>query len=113
MSKDTRKKKLDFFDVGSRALSAMSDYRSLYACPICQRLFDVSAIDSGELTLEDSPPRSMGGKPIALTCKGCNSRPVIRSTQPSTVGRNLLTRSGDWLGRVETLEERPGFQRLV
>jgi hypothetical protein len=73
MSKDMRKKKLEFFKVGSMALSAMSDYQDVYACPICQFLFDVSAVDSGALTLEDSPLRSLGGRPIALTCNVCNS----------------------------------------
>jgi hypothetical protein len=68
-----RQRKLQFFEVGSQALSSVSEYRGAYACPICQHGFDVSAIDSGALTLEDAPPRSLGGRPIALTTSVKNS----------------------------------------
>jgi hypothetical protein len=47
-----------------------------YICPICLNQFSKSnlKIDSDNmLTLEDSPPDSLGGKKVALTCKACNS----------------------------------------
>ena len=28
---------------------------------------------SGTLTFEDAPPKSYGGKPVALTCRPCNN----------------------------------------
>jgi hypothetical protein len=39
----------------------------------------VLLLEDPPLSLEDVPPRSVGGKPIALTCKGCNNAagPVI------------------------------------
>lgn len=45
-----------------------------YFCPICAQGFDRSGLTNGELTLEHSPPTAVGGKPIALTCRSCNSR---------------------------------------
>jgi len=47
-----------------------------YICPICLNQFsekDIKADSKNMLTLEDSPPDSLGGKKIALTCKECNS----------------------------------------
>lgn len=45
-----------------------------YICPICTRPFTSEALIDNTLTLEDAPPKSYGGKPIALTCKGCNNQ---------------------------------------
>ena len=41
-----------------------------YICPLCLRTY---AIGNTELTLEHVPPESVGGKPILITCKACNS----------------------------------------
>ena len=41
-----------------------------YICPLCLKAY---AIGSTELTLEHVPPESVGGKPILITCKACNS----------------------------------------
>jgi len=47
---------------------------AVYLCPICgQGYFEKSAI-SGELTLEDVPPKAIGGKGLLLTCRDCNSK---------------------------------------
>jgi hypothetical protein len=62
------------FMKGAAAYQAWSGRsESLYACPICQRELPEAALGSGDLTLEDVPPKSRGGGPIALTCKACNS----------------------------------------
>ena len=48
-----------------------------YICPICLNPFSKTnlKLDSDNmLTLEDSPPDSLGGKKVALTCKDCNSK---------------------------------------
>lgn len=48
-----------------------------YICPVCLNQFsesDLTADSKNMLTLEDSPPDSLGGKKVALTCKECNSR---------------------------------------
>jgi len=41
-----------------------------YICPLCLQAY---AIGNKELTLEHVPPVSVGGKPILVTCKACNS----------------------------------------
>lgn len=46
----------------------------LYLCPICKREFTEEAAANGQLTLEDVPPRNIGGKGLLLTCKDCNSK---------------------------------------
>ena len=46
----------------------------LYLCPICKGEFTEEAAVNGELTLEDVPPRNIGGKGLLLTCKECNSK---------------------------------------
>lgn len=41
-----------------------------YICPLCLHAY---AIGNTELTIEHVPPESVGGKPILITCKACNS----------------------------------------
>ncbi|MBS1556719.1 MAG: hypothetical protein JSU09_17505 [Bacteroidetes bacterium] len=53
------------------------DFKNGYICPLCFDTFLQKDLDSrleNFLTLEDIPPKSLGGKPLALTCKKCNSR---------------------------------------
>ncbi len=46
----------------------------LYICPIClTRYSTVEEHPDNPLTLEDAPPKSLGGKPVVLTCKKCNN----------------------------------------
>ena len=52
------------------------DFSNGYLCPLCFNIFFEKDLDSNLknfLTLEDIPPKSLGGKPRALTCKDCNS----------------------------------------
>lgn len=46
-----------------------------YICPLCLKTFDLEGLSniSEVLTLEDVPPKSLGGNPILITCKKCNS----------------------------------------
>src|SRR5690349_10100056 len=75
------------FEVYSKQLHGLVDsgiltdislpYDQTYLCPICLRPFSVDDIlDSAPnmLTLEDAPPKSLGGHASVLTCKSCNSR---------------------------------------
>jgi hypothetical protein len=43
-----------------------------YVCPLCGKPFPRAALVDHALTFEDAPPKSYGGKPVALTCKLCN-----------------------------------------
>ena len=38
------------------------------------RPFSREDLDNDELTLEDVPPKSVGGRPLALTCRACNNK---------------------------------------
>ncbi|MEM7511342.1 MAG: hypothetical protein AAF388_10450 [Bacteroidota bacterium] len=80
---DTKRKKL--FKIFSENLQRIKsheeikmepDFEEGYLCPICFDLFDKSHLKKNHdnpLTLEDVPPKSLGGKAILLTCKHCNS----------------------------------------
>lgn len=49
----------------------------VYWCPICLSEFteeDLAPESVNMLTLEDAPPKSLGGKANTLTCKSCNSK---------------------------------------
>jgi hypothetical protein len=51
-------------------------YAKTYICPICLNQFSESALDQtieNPLSLEDAPPKSLGGKANILTCKKCNN----------------------------------------
>lgn len=51
-------------------------FERTYICPICLAHFSVEALDQtikNPLTLEDAPPKSLGGKANSLTCKSCNN----------------------------------------
>jgi hypothetical protein len=68
-----KKKPLTFFNLGVnsfRNLTGLSE--EIYICPICGRGFDKNAVYDKILTVEHAPPKSMGGKGIALTCVCCN-----------------------------------------
>lgn len=73
MNKHQRKAlKQSYFERGAAAIRRYNG-RELYCCPMCGKGFDRNALVTGDLTLEDSPPKSIGGRPIALTCRICNS----------------------------------------
>lgn len=47
-----------------------------YICPLCLNYFDETDLDQTKdnpLTLEDAPPKALGGKANTLTCKRCNN----------------------------------------
>lgn len=53
------------------------DFTNGYICPLCFDVFFEKDLDltlENHLTLEDIPPKSLGGNPKALTCKNCNSK---------------------------------------
>lgn len=53
------------------------DFNNGYICPLCFEVFfekDLLNSSVNYLTLEDIPPKSLGGKVRALSCKNCNSK---------------------------------------
>lgn len=81
-----RQKKLNLFKLISQNLDWVKEHPSIsfkpdfsngYICPLCFQVFFEKDLDDtlpNYLTFEDIPPVSLGGKPLALTCKKCNSR---------------------------------------
>lgn len=58
-------------------LSIEPRFIATYICPLCLRHFSEADLDqsaANPLTLEDAPPKSLGGKANILTCKECNNR---------------------------------------
>ena len=48
-----------------------------YICPLCLNTFNLSELGdkvNDILTVEDVPPKSLGGNPILITCRNCNSK---------------------------------------
>ena len=63
-----------YFEKGSAALRRVTLIdQDCYCCPLCQKLLSFQALEEGFLTLEHAPPEKVGGIPLALTCKECNS----------------------------------------
>jgi len=66
-------KKSALFRRGADAARRVAGCSNLYFCPLCKGAFSQEALASGELTLEHIPPKSVGGRALALTCKPCNN----------------------------------------
>jgi hypothetical protein len=65
-----------WFEWGAAALTRATRgvVTDRYRCPLCLKDFKREDAKSGDaLTLEDVPPANMGGKPLVLTCRRCNS----------------------------------------
>ncbi|HRJ29829.1 MAG: hypothetical protein KF725_03905 [Cyclobacteriaceae bacterium] len=85
MVKGQDKRRL-LFDRYSAQLESMKElgvlgfdlkYEKAFICPLCLEQFSVDDLDTSKenfLTLEDAPPKSLGGKANTLTCKKCNNR---------------------------------------
>ena len=69
ISKRERRKRR-WFEDGMQALErVIGEPAPGYVCPICRRWFT----ELEEVTFEHAPPRSVGGREVALTCRECNS----------------------------------------
>ncbi|WP_045875796.1 HNH endonuclease [Pseudofrankia sp. DC12] len=79
-----RPRYVKWFQLGAGTLRAVLRERRLedrlpsgedwYVCPLClDSMFTVEELDTGELTVEHVPPRSLGGHAMVLTCRRCNN----------------------------------------
>jgi hypothetical protein len=99
--------KREYFKKGAAALRNLVVIdRECYCCPICNRLYLPEALDTGELTLEHAPPKQVGGRPLALTCKDCNSvagysvdSAVVQRQRQLDFARALTGQKTDFKGR--------------
>jgi hypothetical protein len=86
MSTNTKHIRKKIFDIFSQNLSLIKshpeisfkpDFEDGYICPLCFDPYfesDLSPKSKNPLTLEDVPPKSLGGNPKILTCRECNSK---------------------------------------
>lgn len=86
MSANTKHIRKKIFDIFSKNMSLIKshpditfkpDFENGYVCPLCFDPFfenDLNLTSKNPLTLEDVPPKSLGGNPKILTCKDCNSK---------------------------------------
>lgn len=120
MSRNDRKR-LDIFNKYSKQLNDLRDlglhniqlpYDKTYICPICFNQFSEDDLDTSKdnfLTLEDAPPKSLGGTANTLTCKKCNNEAGhqidfhlierlkeldVRSFLPNTGSKITITHEG-------------------
>lgn len=83
MSDNKRKAIFDLYVTNLRMLREAGFFPNMktqnmtpYLCPICLDEFTDEHLDTkleNHLTLEDAPPKSLGGKANILTCKKCNN----------------------------------------
>jgi hypothetical protein len=67
---ERQRRKQSWFDDGMRAFERVTGQPAQgYLCPICVRC----CTTLGDVTFEHAPPRSVGGREVALTCNECNS----------------------------------------
>ncbi len=80
--KEIRQKLFDKFSNQLHSLVELKLYdidlyfEKTFICPICFKQFSEKDLDTtldNYLTLEDAPPKSLGGKANTLTCKKCNN----------------------------------------
>lgn len=60
----------------NKIINLGQEFDKVYICPICLEQFSEHSLDQtteNPLTLEDVPPKSLGGKADILTCKKCNN----------------------------------------
>lgn len=72
-----------------------------YICPVCKEQFSEAALDQSTenpLTLEDAPPKSLGGKAEVLTCKACNN----------TCGQKIDVHLTERLVEIDQKKFKPG-----
>lgn len=90
-----------------------ANVQNVFICPICLEVIDLSKFSEKEInniiSLEDVPPKSMGGQPILITCKQCNNisgheidvyllnelKHRAEMQLPSSVSRKAKLTSGD------------------
>ena len=74
-----------------------------YICPLC---LSVYGIGNTELMLAHVPPESIGGKPILVTCKDCNSN---RGTDISLFQQACNSRIlHKFVGRITNKQQKYG-----
>jgi hypothetical protein len=108
MKKSDLKRK--FFEKGATALRNISTIdQECYCCPICRNLYLPEALEMDALTLEHAPPQKVGGKPLALTCKECNSVAGYSVDSAVVQRQKLLDFTDAVMGQKQNFKGRAAF----
>lgn len=73
-----------------------------YVCPLCLTIF-IDPEEENPLTLEDAPPKSLGGTANILTCKSCNN----------TCGHEIDFHLTERLKEIDSKQFKPGTETKV
>lgn len=73
-------------------------FQDAYECPLCMTIHEESSLfldpkEDDFLSLEDAPPKSLGGRPVCLTCRKCNNDTggtIDRDVKRSQVIKSVL-----------------------
>lgn len=102
---DKRRKILDTYIRNRNLLidnNIIAGEKDFYLCPIDLKPHkDLNSVD--ELTLEDAPPKSLGGASHTLTCKSCNN----------TCGHKIDFHLVEWLKHLDSASFLPGTETPV
>jgi hypothetical protein len=72
----------------------------IYICPICLNPFAIINNSGNPLTLEDAPPKSLGGTANILTCKKCNN----------TAGQKIDFHLAERMNELDSRSFKPGTE---
>lgn len=107
----SQRKKVEWFNLGAAAFErvcpGMFD-EPVYPCPICLRPFSAAALIDGRLSTEHVPPRSVGGRKLLLTCKGCNNSAGTKLDADAKAKERVRTAMAGDLGQAERVRVRFG-----
>lgn len=101
----------------------------IYICPLCMKGFKKESLNQdcqNPLTIEDLPPRSVGGSPKILTCKECNSKSghqfdhlildslktesFLKRIPNSTIPSSITLKKGSRYKTITTVDSDRGFR---
>lgn len=135
----TEVKRQAIFDIYSKQLHGIVSnklieidlkYDKTYICPICLEQFSEKDLDTSLenfLTLEDAPPKSLGGKANTLTCEKCNNEAGykvdfhltqklyemgVQSFNPNTTSKVTITHKGITVNGIIEIDEQRNIKMI-
>lgn len=85
-----RSKRLRLYRAAKQSISSLDSSFQFFLCPLCLRGLSDYDGNGDDLTLEDVPPKSQGGRPLLVTCRDCNNTAGTK-IENDLVQKNKLT----------------------
>ncbi len=104
----------------------------IYICPLCIKGFNIESLNQdcqNPLTIEDLPPRSVGGNPKILTCKACNNKSghvldhliigslktesFLKRIPNSEIASTIILKKGAKYKAIAKIDSDQGFRFLI